>query len=441
MIKSLAILGSQWGDEGKGKILEYFSDFHDFVVRFQGGNNAGYLLRHDGVKLELNLLPAGILSPNTTCYVANGVAVNLDVLKEEMDLLQRHKIDVYNKLGLSSNCHLILPYHIALDKAREQALGGSAIGTTHKGIGPVYNDKILRSGIRLEDIKSPKVLAEKLDFHLDYVNFILKNHYNFDTFSFSEIFDNVLKKSEKIAPLITNVSGKLYQAYKSGKKILFEGAQGAGLDIDHGSYPYVTSSNTTVGAIGTGSGFPVNKLDYSLNVVKSYSTRIGYGPFISEFDTQENSAEINSFSKINTTLSEYFSRDIRYGWLDMVQLKKACQINGADGICLTKLNELDSFKEIKICIDYFDKSAKDRKDLENKWLDIASLDNYQPKYKTLKGWQVNTKGMTDYNSLPKEAKEFIKIIEELADCKVAIISTGPSKEDIIVHDKKLVYQV
>ena len=437
MVKSLAILGSQWGDEGKGRIINYFSKFYDIVVRFQGGNNAGYLLKYHDSKIELNLLPAGILSPNTKCYIANGVAINLDALKEEIDVISRHDIDVYNKLKISFDCHVILPYHVALDKAREAALGASAIGTTNKGIGPVYQDKILRSGIRLEDIKSPKVLGEKLDFHLDYVNFVLKNYYKLETFSFSEIFDSTLKKSERIAPLLCDVTKELNDAHSLGKKILFEGAQGAGLDIDHGSYPYVTSSNTTVGAIGTGSGFPVNKLDYSLNIIKAYATRLGSGPFISEFSEKDDSVELNHLSKINTSLAEYFGREVRYGWLDAVQLKRACMINGADGICLTKLNDLDSFKEIKICIDYHDANEKLKCDLENKWLDTASLENYKPKYQALKGWQTSTKGIKDYKKLPKEAKDFIKAIETFTGFKIALISTSPEVDDVIVIDKRL----
>jgi adenylosuccinate synthase len=410
MNKGIAILGAQWGDEGKGKIVDLLTEKCDAVVRFQGGHNAGHTLVVDNKTTVLHLVPSGILHDNVKCIIGNGVVLSLDALSEELDILEKNEIHIDGRLLMSDNCPLILPVHTALDKAREKKKGKEKIGTTGRGIGPAYEDKISRRGLRLGDLSNQKQSLEKLTELLDYHNFILKNFYNSETFSPIEMHDKLIDQYTTYKDYIVDVPEYIEKLFKDNKKIVFEGAQGALLDIDHGTYPFVTSSNTTVGGIFTGSGVSPKKLNYILAIVKAYTTRVGAGPFITEL-----------FDENGKTLSERghefgatTGRERRCGWLDLVALKRSIVVNGFSGICLTKLDVLDTFEKIQVCIEY-----KDNK----------------PVYKEYEGWLQSIAGIQDYNDLPSNAKKYIKDIEEFLNVPVDIISNGPGREENILIKK------
>jgi|TARA_B110000008_G_scaffold207679_1_gene206485 adenylosuccinate synthase len=407
MNNGIAILGAQWGDEGKGKIVDLLTEKCDAVVRFQGGHNAGHTLVVDGKTTILHLVPSGILHDNVKCIIGNGVVLSLDALSEEIEILEKNKINIDRRLLMSDNCPLILPVHIALDKAREKKKGKEKIGTTGRGIGPAYEDKISRRGLRLGDLSDEKQSLEKLTELLDYHNYILKNFYDSEIFSPIQMHEKLILQYEAYKDCIIDVPEYIEKLFNDNKKIVFEGAQGTLLDIDHGTYPYVTSSNTTVGGIFTGSGAAPKKLDYILAIVKAYTTRVGSGPFMTElFD---NNGKI--LSERGHEVGATTGRERRCGWLDLVSLKRSIIINGFTGICLTKLDVLDAFKIIKVCIEYRDN---------------------KPVYKEYEGWVESIAGIQDYNDLPSNAKKYIKDIEEFLNVPIDIISNGPGREENIV---------
>ena len=410
MNNSIAILGAQWGDEGKGKIVDLLTEKCDAVVRFQGGHNAGHTLVVDNKITILHLVPSGILHKNVKCIIGNGVVLSLDALSEEINTLKKNKIDIGGRLFLSNGCPLILPFHIALDKAREIKKGKGKIGTTGRGIGPAYEDKISRRGVRLGDLSDEKSLLEKITELLDYHNFMLKNYYNTEIFNADNIYEKLLTQFQLYKNCIIDVPEYIDSAFSKGKKIVFEGAQGTLLDIDHGTYPFVTSSNTTVGGIFTGSGVSPKRLDYVLAIVKAYTTRVGSGPFMTElFD---NDGKI--LSERGHEFGATTGRQRRCGWLDLIALKRSIIINGFTGICLTKLDVLDTFKNIKMCTEY---------------------KNNNPVYENYAGWETSISGIKTYEELPKNAKIYIKAIENYVDVPIEIISNGPGRDENIIKNK------
>ncbi len=410
MNKSIAILGAQWGDEGKGKIVDLLTEKSDAVVRFQGGHNAGHTLVVDNETTILHLIPSGILHKGVKCIIGNGVVLSLDALSEEINILKTNKINIEGRLLMSDNCPLILPVHIALDKARELKKGKAKIGTTGRGIGPAYEDKISRRGIRLGDISNSETLLEKIEELLDYHNYILKNYYKSETFDALQMFDQLNNQYNSYKDYIIDVPNYIESLFSQNKRIVFEGAQGTLLDIDHGTYPFVTSSNTTVGGIFTGSGVSPKRLDYTLAIVKAYTTRVGSGPFMTElFDINGKLLSDRGHEYGATT-----GRQRRCGWLDLVALKRSIIINGYSGICLTKLDVLDEFETIKICIEY---------------------KNNKPIYKEYKGWKENISNVKKYDDLPENARKYIEDIQRYLDVPIDIISNGPGREQNIIVRK------
>ncbi len=407
MNKSIAILGAQWGDEGKGKIVDLLTEKSNAVIRFQGGHNAGHTLVVDNKTTVLHLIPSGILHDNVKCIIGNGVVLSLDALSDEIEILRNNNIDVNDRLLMSDNCPLILPVHIALDKAREVKKGKGKIGTTGRGIGPAYEDKISRRGIRLGDLSDDNHLLDKLEELLDYHNFVLKNYYDSETFDAQQMHENLLFHYENYKNYIIDVPTFIEKLFTDNKKVVFEGAQGTLLDIDHGTYPFVTSSNTTVGGIFTGSGIAPKNLDYILAIVKAYTTRVGSGPFMTELFDENGKILSERGHEYGATTG----RERRCGWLDLVALKRSIVINGFTGICLTKIDVLDTFKEIKVCIDY---------------------KNNKPIYKTYEGWEQSIAGISKYEDLPENTKKYIKGIEDFLNVPIDIVSNGPGREENII---------
>ncbi|WP_035686837.1 adenylosuccinate synthase [Avibacterium paragallinarum] len=428
MGKSVVILGAQWGDEGKGKIVDLLTDRVKYVVRYQGGHNAGHTLIINGEKTVLRLIPSGILRENVTCLIGNGVVLAPDALMQEMGELEARGINVRERLLISEACPLILPYHVAMDKAREAALGKKAIGTTGRGIGPAYEDKVARRSLRVGDLFDLESFAEKLKAILDYYNFQLVHYYKVEPVDYQKTLDDVLAVAPIITGMVADVTAILDVARKNGDNILFEGAQGTMLDIDQGTYPYVTSSNTTAGGVSTGSGFGPRHIDYVLGIIKAYCTRVGGGPFATElFD--EVGAEIarkgNEFGAVT-------GRPRRCGWFDAVAMRRAIQVNSISGFCMTKLDVLDGFDEIKICVGY---KMPNGEIAEFAPLAAKDWEGVEPIYETLPGWKESTFGVTDVNKLPENTRNYIKRIEEVTGVPVDILSTGPDRvETMILRD-------
>ncbi|KGQ43739.1 adenylosuccinate synthetase [Gallibacterium anatis] len=428
MGKSVAVLGAQWGDEGKGKVVDLLTDRVKYVVRYQGGHNAGHTLIINGEKTVLRLIPSGILRQNVTCMIGNGVVLSPSALMQEMGELESKGVDVRNRLLISEACPLILPYHVAMDHAREAALGKKAIGTTGRGIGPAYEDKVARRGLRVGDLFNMQVFAEKLKNVLDYYNFQLVHYYKVEAVDYDKTLAEIEAVADVIKSMVADVTTILHQARARGDNILFEGAQGTMLDIDHGTYPYVTSSNTTAGGVATGSGFGPRNLDYVLGIIKAYCTRVGGGPFTTElFDEvgMEIARKGNEFGAVT-------GRPRRCGWFDAVAVRRAIQLNSISGFCMTKLDVLDGFKEIKICVAY---KMPNGEILEYAPLAAEKWEGVEPVYETLPGWSENTFGVTDFNQLPENARKYIKRIEEVTGVPIAILSTGPDRvQTMILQD-------
>jgi adenylosuccinate synthase len=424
MGKNVVVIGTQWGDEGKGKLVDLLTEQAEAVVRFQGGHNAGHTLVIRGEKTVLHLIPSGILRENVQCMIGNGVVLSLNALIEEIELLEKAGIPVRSRLLISESCTLILPVHVAIDQAREKARGAKAIGTTGRGIGPAYEDKAGRRGLRAGDLLSPADFADKLKELVDYHNFMLANYYHADTVDFQKTLDEALMLGEQIKPMLTDVSEALYRYQDQGKNLLFEGAQGALLDLDHGTFPYVTSSSTTAGGAATGSGVGPLDLDYVLGITKAYATRVGNGPF----PTELNDGYGEHLGTVGREFGATTGRKRRTGWFDAVAMRKSVRLNSISGICLTKLDVLDGLDKVGICTAYR---------LNGKTTETAPLgaDQYQQceaVIEEMPGWSETTAGVTDYAKLPENAKAYIKRLEELVGVKVTILSTGPDRDETII---------
>lgn len=434
MSKNVVILGAQWGDEGKGKIIDWLTDDVAAVVRFQGGHNAGHTLWVNGVKTVLRLIPSGILHLGVKCYLGNGVVISPRALMQEINELVTRGIDVKTRLGISVACPLILSSHVALDQAREKKRGINAIGTTGRGIGPAYEDKVARRAIRVADLCQPtEVLAKRVEELLEYHNFLLKNYYLANEISVEETLQEVFEFAEFIQGMTVDVASTLHQLRQTGKNILFEGAQGALLDIDHGTYPYVTSSNTIAGAASVGSGVGLRNFDVVLGVAKAYVTRVGAGAFVTELqdDTGAKLAEIgHEFGSVT-------GRPRRCGWLDAVALQRSAMLSGFTCLCITKLDVLDTFSEIKICTAY--RYGDTVFTAETFPLDIAILEQCQAIYEVLPGWKVSTKNIQSFAALPIEAKNYLLRIEELIGLPISILSFGPERKDTIFMPERIIF--
>jgi len=425
MGKKIVVLGTQWGDEGKGKVVDLLTEKVNAVVRYQGGHNAGHTLVIGNKTTILHLIPSGILHANVLCLLGNGVVVDPKALLSEIAMLENNKIKVRSRLKISPSCPIILPSHVALDKARELLRGNNKIGTTCLGIGPAYEDKIARRGLRLGELSDMSKFAIRLKELLAYHNFLLRSYYQQNEIDFTQTLELFNSYAEKITPLLADVTTILHDMRRKNCNILFEGAQGAMLDIDHGTYPFVTSSNTTAGGIATGSGFGPKYLDYVLGITKAYTTRVGSGPFPTElFDDIGNYLFTTGHEKGATT-----GRPRRCGWFDAVILRRAVEINSISGICLTKLDVLDNLEVIKICVDYQDKQGKK---LGYFPIDAKSYEEITPVYIEMPGWQISTKGIKRFEDLPINTRAYIEKIEQLIGVKADIISTGADRLDTIV---------
>ena len=422
MGKNVVVLGSQWGDEGKGKIVDLLTEKASAVARFQGGHNAGHTLVVDGKTTILHLIPSGILREGVTCFIGNGVVLAPDALLKEMKALEEKNVPVRERLRISPNCPLIMPYHVALDQAREAKRGTGKIGTTGRGIGPAYEDKVARRAIKLADLFRDD-LEEKLRNLIEYHNLQLTQYYKVDAIDFDETFKLCQEWREEIKGMVTDVTEDLNQLRLAGKNLMFEGAQGTLLDIDHGTYPFVTSSSVTAGGVSTGTGIGPLYLDYVLGITKAYTTRVGSGPFPTElFD------DVGAhLAKVGHEFGATTGRARRCGWFDAESLRRAVVLNSMSGICLTKLDVLDGLEELLIGVGYNlpETECAGAHDAE-------FYESVTPKYETLQGWSESTVGITSYDDLPENAKIYIKRIEELIGCPVDIISTGPDREETIV---------
>jgi adenylosuccinate synthase len=424
MAKSIVILGSQWGDEGKGKIVDMLMERAHVAVRFQGGHNAGHTLVINGKKTILRLIPSGILHAHAQCMIGNGVVLSPTALLEEMGELENRGIPVSQRLRISDSCVLILPYHVALDRAREQARGKSAIGTTGRGIGPAYEDKVARRAIRFADLFDEKLLAQKLEEALTYHNFVLEHYHKHDPIEFQSLLDILLMIVPRLAPMRIDVSHTLAQYRAQGKNLLFEGAQGTMLDVDHGTYPYVTSSNTIAGAASTGSGFGVRYLDYILGITKAYTTRVGSGPFPTELHDEAGkhlSVRGNEFGSVT-------GRPRRCGWLDIIALRYSIQLNSFSGLGVMKLDVLDGLPTVKICVAY----RLGGEVIRHVPTEGEMFTRCEPVYEELPGWQESTAGIQKFSELPENAQKYVIHVEKLAGVPIDIISTGPDRKDTII---------
>lgn len=425
MSNNVVVLGTQWGDEGKGKIVDLLTERAKYVVRYQGGHNAGHTLVIDGEKTVLHLIPSGILRENVVSIIANGVVLSPEALMKEMTQLEDRGIPVRSRLLLSEACPLILPYHIALDNAREKARGEKAIGTTGRGIGPAYEDKVARRGLRVGDLFDKKAFAQKLKEIIEYHNFQLVNYYKVEPVDYQKTLDDIMAIADILTGMVVDVSDLLYKATQNGELVMFEGAQGTLLDIDHGTYPYVTSSNTTAGGVATGSGLGPRYVGYVLGIIKAYSTRVGAGPFPTElFD------EVGDFLREKgQEFGATTGRSRRTGWLDIIAIRRAVQINSLSGFCMTKLDVLDGLKEVKLCVGY---RLPNGEVIDTTPLAADDWEGIEPIYESMPGWNETTFGVKDHALLPQAALNYIKRVEELTGVPVDIVSTGPDRSETII---------
>ena len=421
--RNVVVIGTQWGDEGKGKLVDWLTDRAQGVVRFQGGHNAGHTLVIGGKKTVLHLIPSGILRPDVDCFIGNGVVLSPEALLSEMDELEAAGVrGVVARLCISEACPLILPYHVALDRAREAA---QKIGTTGRGIGPAYEDKVARRALRLQDLLNPERFAAKLEALLDFHNFVLEKYYRQPRVDFGRTLDETLALAPRLMPLVADVPRALYHANKAGKNLLFEGAQGALLDIDHGTYPYVTSSNCVAGAASAGAGIGPMHLHYVLGISKAYTTRVGEGPFPTELSDDVGERLRQRGREFGATTG----RPRRTGWFDAAALKRSIQLNGVSGLCITKLDVLDGAESLKICVGY---------KVEGKVSDILPVGAEElalcvPVYEEMPGWRESTVGVKAHDGLPKAARDYLKRIESLCGVPIDMISTGPERDETIVR--------
>jgi adenylosuccinate synthase len=424
MAKNVVVVGTQWGDEGKGKIVDLLTDRAHAVVRFQGGHNAGHTLVINGHKTVLHLIPSGILRSNVICLIGNGVVLSPSALFSEVDQLANSGVDVIPRLRVSESCPVILPHHVALDHAREKARGKSAIGTTGRGIGPAYEDKVSRRGLRVADLLDGKTFGDKLRDVMDYHNFALQHYFKSETVDYAQTLDECLKLAERLRPLVADIPELLHQYGREGKRVMFEGAQGTLLDIDHGTYPFVTSSNTCAGAAATGSGVGPGRLDYVLGITKAYTTRVGAGPF----PTELNDAVGELIGQRGNEFGATTGRKRRCGWYDAVIMRRSNQLNGVTGLCVTKLDVLDAVETIRVCTAYRYEGAVRHTPPSG----AEALAKCEPIYEELPGWGESTLGVRDFARLPKNAQSYLRRIEELTETRIDLISTGAERDDTIV---------
>jgi len=425
MAKNVVVVGTQWGDEGKGKIVDWLTDHAQGVVRFQGGHNAGHTLVIHGRKTVLHLIPSGILRADVACFIGNGVVVSPQALLDEVRTLEDAGIDVRSRLVISEACPLILAHHVALDRAREAAKGAGKIGTTGRGIGPAYEDKVARRAIRMQDLFHRERLAAKLGEILDFHNFVLRQYFNAETVDFQRTLDEVLALADQIKPMVGDVPRRLFEAQKAGKHLLFEGAQGTLLDVDHGTYPFVTSSNCVAGAAAAGSGVGPQMLEYILGITKAYTTRVGSGPFPTELEDEIGRQIAARGNEVGATTG----RPRRCGWFDAAALKRSIQINGVSGLCVTKLDVLDGMETLQIGIGYR---------VAGEYIDILpvgaeELAECEPVYEELAGWSQSTLGVRKLEDLPTAARRYLERIETVCGVPIDLISTGAERDDTIVR--------
>jgi adenylosuccinate synthase len=425
MGKNVVVIGTQWGDEGKGKIVDLLTERAAAVARFQGGHNAGHTLVIAGQKTVLSLIPSGILRDGSMCLIGNGVVVSLPALLQEADMLVERGVPVFARLKVSPACPLILPSHVSLDRARERARGVNAIGTTGRGIGPAYEDKVSRRALRIADLFQRERLAAKLGEVLDLHNFMLRHYYGADTVDFQEVLDATLAQGERVKPLVDDVSLLLRNLHRAGKNILFEGAQGALLDVDLGTYPYVTSSNTTAGNAATGTGIGPRAFSYVLGIVKAYTTRVGSGPFPTELFDEYG----EHLSRVGHEFGAVTGRRRRTGWFDAVALRRSILHNSVTGLCVTKLDVLDGLDVIRLCTGYRMRGAVSDEPplLSDHYADC------EPVYEDMPGWTESTVGVTQYAELPPAAQRYLERVEALAGVPLDIVSTGADREHTIVR--------
>ncbi|MBS0908978.1 adenylosuccinate synthase [Tatumella sp. JGM118] len=425
MGKNVVVLGTQWGDEGKGKIVDLLTERANYVVRYQGGHNAGHTLVINGEKTVLHLIPSGILRENVISIIGNGVVLSPEALMKEMKGLEDRGIPVRERLLLSEACPLILQYHVAMDLAREKARGDKAIGTTGRGIGPAYEDKVARRGLRVGDLFDKETFAVKLKEIVEYYNFQLVHYYKAEAVDYDKVLNDVLAIADILTGMVVDVSELLDNARKRGDLVMFEGAQGTLLDIDHGTYPYVTSSNTTAGGVATGSGLGPRYVDYVLGIVKAYSTRVGGGPFPTELFDDVGEYLGQKGNEFGATTG----RRRRTGWLDAVAVRRAVQINSLSGFCLTKLDVLDGLETVKICVGY---RMPDGREVTTTPLAAEGWEGIEPIYESMPGWTESTFGVKTPEGLPQAAHNYIKRIEELTGVPIDIISTGPDRSETMI---------
>ena len=424
MGKNVVVIGTQWGDEGKGKLVDLLTEYADAVVRFQGGHNAGHTLVIDGQKTVLHLVPSGILRPGVQCMIGNGVVLSPEALIGEIEVLEQAGVEVRGRLLISQSCAIILPLHVALDGAREKSRGKQAIGTTGRGIGPAYEDKVARRGLRAGDFMDSRLFSERLRELWDFHNFVLTQYYRERGVDYQEMLDGMLMLGEKIRPMLGDVSETLYGLRADGKRILFEGAQGAMLDIDHGTYPFVTSSNTTAGGAACGTGVGLLDFDYVLGITKAYATRVGNGPFPTElFDQAGEHLSVRGVEFGATT-----GRRRRCGWFDAVLMRKSAHLNSLSGLCLTKLDVLDGLPSIGLCVAY----RYGGQEVDTIPHGAENYAKCQPVFEMLPGWSQSISGVRTLDEFPEAAKRYVRRIEELVGVPVDVLSTGPDRQETIL---------
>ncbi|CAG9167517.1 MULTISPECIES: adenylosuccinate synthase [Cupriavidus] len=430
--RNVVVIGTQWGDEGKGKIVDWLTDHAKGVVRFQGGHNAGHTLIIGGKKTILRLIPSGIMREGTVCYIGNGVVLSPEALFREIEELETAGLEVQKRLRISEAATLILPYHVAIDKAREARRGAAKIGTTGRGIGPAYEDKVARRALRVQDLFDPQQFAERLRENLDFHNFMLTQYLGAEAVDYQQTLDDALAFAPRLAPMVADVSAELYAVNAAGGNLMFEGAQGTLLDVDHGTYPFVTSSNCVAGAAAAGAGVGPGRLSYILGITKAYCTRVGAGPFPSELYDNDNPARQDQvgvrLANVGKEFGSVTGRPRRTGWLDAAALKRSVQINGVSGLCLTKLDVLDGLESIKLCVGYT---------LDGKTVDILprgsdAVARCEPVYEEFPGWNESTFGVKAWDALPEAARVYLKRVEEVVGIPIDMISTGPDRDETIL---------
>ncbi|AGK47750.1 adenylosuccinate synthase [Burkholderia thailandensis MSMB121] len=430
--RNVVVVGTQWGDEGKGKIVDWLTDHAQGVVRFQGGHNAGHTLIIGGKKTILRLIPSGIMREGVACYIGNGVVLSPEALFKEIGELEEAGLSVRERLFISEAATLILPYHIAIDQAREARRGAGKIGTTGRGIGPAYEDKVGRRALRVQDLFDARTFADRLRENLDFHNFVLTQYLGGAAVDFQATLDTMLGYADRLKPMVADVSRRLYEENHAGRNLLFEGAQGTLLDIDHGTYPFVTSSNCVAGAAAAGAGVGPQKLNYILGITKAYCTRVGSGPFPSELYDADNPSRQDqigiTLANVGKEFGSVTGRPRRTGWLDAAALRRSIQINGVSGLCMTKLDVLDGLDEVKLCVGY----KIDGEDADLLPRGAAEVARCEPVYETFGGWKESTVGISSWDALPENARAYLARVQEVAGVPIDMVSTGPDRDETIL---------